>query len=254
MTDRSDDHDVALFGAYLALAKRYRPDVGGEPEDAGHAYFRKIEEAYAILRDALHRMAYDTPQGDQRFMVSENIASHHDKADEQATPQRQHPWQAPAFESSPRVSATALGEGERKGKVEQLIIKVFLVVAALLFCSWMADILNRVPAAPLQPSDQNNSIPPPPQPEREVHWSNSAQRANDQSAPSNPAPPPAHMNGQPNSAPAPSDQNNPALRPSSHKFQPAFAPPSRHSRLTGRDAICGPVPLRYRNYWNCRDF
>jgi curved DNA-binding protein CbpA len=131
MIDRSNEHDVALYAAYLALAKRYRPDLGREPGDGADAHFRKIEEAYETLRDALRRLAYEPQREDQRFVVSEDAASHPDKADERADPQGQHPRQAPAFEpGNPRVSPTALGEGERKGKVEQLIIKIFLVAAA----------------------------------------------------------------------------------------------------------------------------
>lgn len=43
--------------AYLALVRRYHPDVN--PDAAAHEHFLKIQEAYHVLSDALKRAAYD---------------------------------------------------------------------------------------------------------------------------------------------------------------------------------------------------
>jgi hypothetical protein len=243
MTGRPNDHDVALYAAYLTLAERYRPDAAGEPGDAGAAHFRKIEEAYNILRDALRRMAFDTPRTDQHFTISEDAAPYPNKTEEQAAPQTQNPWQAPRFESTSELPPqTAVGKGERKGNVERLII-IFLAAATLLFCSWIVDVLNRVPASPWQPSDQNVRSNPAPQP-GDMNQSNSAPRSSGQ-------------NHQPNLTPQPNDQShwsNPIPQQSDQKHEPVPPSRARPPRLIARDPS-RPAPPHYgddRNYWDFR--
>jgi hypothetical protein len=187
-------------------------------------------------------MAYDAPRADRHVVISEDATSQPDEADERAASQVQHPWQAPPFEpANPRASPTSLGE--EKGKVERLIIKLFLVAAALLFCCWVAGVLNRGPARPWQSGDPNARSGSALQPGA-VFDSNSA-------------PWTAAQNDRASPAAQQSDQNdraNPALKPSSQKREPAFTPPSRQPRMAARDQFCRFVPLRHRNYWNCRNF
>ena len=53
-----DAGDAELKKAYRKLAMQYHPDRNPDDDDAEHK-FKEVNEAYAILRDADKRAAYD---------------------------------------------------------------------------------------------------------------------------------------------------------------------------------------------------
>jgi curved DNA-binding protein CbpA len=45
--------------AYRALSLRYHPDTSGESEEAATGRMRRLNEAYAVLRNPVERARYD---------------------------------------------------------------------------------------------------------------------------------------------------------------------------------------------------
>ncbi len=60
--------------AYRKLVREHHPDRGGDPEQ-----FKKINEAYEVLKDTQRRSSYDTPQPEFKFSTSNmNVNDFHD--------------------------------------------------------------------------------------------------------------------------------------------------------------------------------
>jgi curved DNA-binding protein CbpA len=123
MITRLNNQNEALYAIFLALAGRYHPDLVGEPRDVAEARFRKIEEAYEVMRDALRSAESDAASPNQ----DENASSHRNRA--------------------------ALAGSHRKGRVELLIMAVLLVAAAFLLCYWIMDIRHRIVLSSLPQTD-----------------------------------------------------------------------------------------------------
>jgi curved DNA-binding protein len=65
--DRTADQNQ-IKNAYRELVKKHHPDRGGDSEQ-----FKRINEAYEILKDPVKRQQYDNPQTQQRSFTSENV-------------------------------------------------------------------------------------------------------------------------------------------------------------------------------------
>lgn len=66
---------AAIRAAYVALAKRYHPDIAvGDPELAA-SNFRAIKEAYETLSDPVRRAAYDAKARQAETMLARNVVS-----------------------------------------------------------------------------------------------------------------------------------------------------------------------------------
>jgi curved DNA-binding protein CbpA len=114
MNTRLHEHKATLYATYLTLAGQYHPDLVNEPKDAAEARFRKIEDAYEVLRDALCDAASDPASPGKRDRLSL------------------------------RQDQAALARRHRKRGLEPLIFAVILLVLASFLSCCIMDIRQRM--------------------------------------------------------------------------------------------------------------
>jgi curved DNA-binding protein CbpA len=67
-----DAEDVVIRAAYKALAQRYHPDKWTGNKDEANRRMQEINEAYAVLSDAVKRRQYDATRDKSEYQENEN--------------------------------------------------------------------------------------------------------------------------------------------------------------------------------------